>query len=154
MIVDQDTLLFFDASCLIAAAGSPSGGSGFLLSLCARGLLQGVVSQPVLLEAERNIAGKLGIEVLNTFHRLIVLTPMTVVPTPSKSERRSYQAVVGEKDDHVVAASVAAKAAFLLTLDKRLEARVNDANLPIRAISPGEFMKTVLPSHVDYPEVR
>jgi len=154
MIVDQDTLLFFDASCLIAAAGSPSGGSGFLLSLCARGLLQGAVSQPVLLEAERNITAKLGIEVLNTFHRLIVLTPMTVVPTPSKSERRSYQAVAGEKDDHVVAAGVAAEAPFLLTLDKRLEAQVNQADLPIRALSPGEFIKSVLPNHVDYPSVR
>jgi len=44
MTIDQDTVVFFDASCLIAAAGSTSGGSGFLLSLCARGLLQGAVS--------------------------------------------------------------------------------------------------------------
>lgn len=54
MNIDRNTLLFFDASCLIAAAGSPTGGSGFLLALCARGLLRAACSQPVLVEAERN----------------------------------------------------------------------------------------------------
>jgi hypothetical protein len=60
MKIDQNTILFFDATCLIAASGSPDGGSGFLLSLCARQLLRGSISQPVLLEAERNIRLKLG----------------------------------------------------------------------------------------------
>jgi hypothetical protein len=49
--IDRHTLLFLDASPLIAAAGSPAGGPGFLLSLCARGYLKAAVSQPVLLEA-------------------------------------------------------------------------------------------------------
>lgn len=69
MNIDQTTLVFFDASCLIAAAGSPSGGSGFLLSLCRRGLLGAAVSQPVLLEAERNIGKRRGPEELETYHR-------------------------------------------------------------------------------------
>jgi hypothetical protein len=58
------TLLFFDASCLIVA-GSPTGGAGFLLLLCAHRLLRGTVSQVVLLEAERNIAAKLSPQMLN-----------------------------------------------------------------------------------------
>ncbi|MBI2942103.1 MAG: hypothetical protein HYY04_16860 [Chloroflexi bacterium] len=37
MTIDLTTILFFDASCLIAAAGSPTGGSGFLLSLGGAG---------------------------------------------------------------------------------------------------------------------
>ena len=41
MPIDHQTLLFFDASWLIAAAGSPTGGSGFLLARCARHLLRG-----------------------------------------------------------------------------------------------------------------
>ena len=67
MTVDRSTQLFFDASCLIAGVGSQSGGSSFLLSLCAQGLLRGVVSQPVILEAERYIAAKLRANVLNSF---------------------------------------------------------------------------------------
>lgn len=86
MTIDRDTLLFFDASCLIAAAGSPNGGSGFLLSVCSRGFLKAAVSQPVLLEAERNIFENLGNEALHVYHRLIVLTPMMVVPVPSQAE--------------------------------------------------------------------
>lgn len=152
MIVDRDTVLFFDASCLIAAAGSPSGGSGFLLSLCTSGFLKAAVSQAVLWEAERNITGKLPASALATYHRLIVLTPMTVSSVPSRAELQRYRAIVGEKDDHVVAAAVAAKAPFLLTLDKKLEARINQASLPLHAISPDDFIKGVLPQHVDYPE--
>ena len=151
MIVDNTTLLFFDASCLIAAAGSPSGGSGFLLSLCGRDLLQAAVSQPVLLEAERNIAAKLGPVALETYHRLVVVTPMTIVSLPPPAEQRQYRDIAGEKDEHVVAAAIVGEADFLLTLDKKLEERVNAANLPIRALSPGDFIKTVLVQHIEYP---
>lgn len=151
MRVDRNTLLFFDASCLIAAAGSPTGGSSFLLSLCAGGLLKAAVSQSVLLEAERNILAKRGPAVLNTYYRLVMLTPCTVVPLPSKAEQRLHREIVGEKDEHVVAAAIAAKAPFLLTLDKKIAERVNQADLPTTALSPGEFIKTVLPLHADYP---
>ncbi len=151
MIVDSSTLLFFDTSCLIAAVGSPSGGSSLLLSLCARGLLKGAVSQPVLLEAERNITSKLGGEALNVLRRLVVLTPLEVVPVPLERERADYRSVVGDKDDHVLAAAIESGASFLVTLDKRLAERVNEASLTVRAMSPGDFIKTLLPSHVDYP---
>jgi hypothetical protein len=43
MVIDRDTLLFFDASCLLAAAGSSTGGSAFLLSVCIRGFLKAAV---------------------------------------------------------------------------------------------------------------
>lgn len=151
MSIDRNTLLFFDASCLIAAAGSPTGGSSFLLSLCAGGLLKAAVSQSVLLEAERNILAKRGPVVLNAYYRLIMLTPCTVVPLPSKTEQRAYREIAGEKDEHVVAAAIAANAPFLLTLDKKLAERMNNANLPIQALSPGDFIKTALPQHSDYP---
>ena len=59
MTLTRDSLLFFDATCLIAAAGSPSGGSGFLLSVCQSGFLNAFSSRSVLVEAERNITAKL-----------------------------------------------------------------------------------------------
>ena len=62
MTIDRNTLLFFDSSCLIAAPGSPNGGSDFLLLLCARGYLKAAISQPVLLEVQINILSKLGDE--------------------------------------------------------------------------------------------
>ncbi len=59
MSVDRNTIIFFDASCLVAASGSPTGGSGFLLTVCAKGFVKAAVSQQVLLEAQRNVTEQL-----------------------------------------------------------------------------------------------
>ena len=150
MRIDRTTLLFFDASCLMAAARSPSGGSGFLLSLCARGLLQGAVSQPVLLEAERNIAGKMEAVDLAAFHRLLALTPLSLAPLPPSQAMQSLSHIVNPKDVHVVAAAQEVEAPFLITLDRGLAAEVNEADLPMQALTPGDYIKTVLPHHVDF----
>jgi hypothetical protein len=40
---------------------------------------------------------------------------------------------------------------YLLTLDKRLIQRVQQAGLGITALTPGEFIQRVLPSHPDFP---
>ncbi len=154
MSIDADTLVFFDASCLIAAAGSPHGGSGFLLEVCGRGFLQAAVSPQVLVEAERNIRDKFPPAALGIFHAYLVATPMRIVELLPPSGRRSFESVVGEKDEHVLAAAVQYAAPFLLTLDRLLAGRVNAANLAVRALSPGEFITTVLPDHIDYRSIR
>jgi predicted nucleic acid-binding protein len=154
MSIDRGTILFFDASCLVAAAGSPTGGSSFLFSVCTRGFLQAAVSQPVLLEAERNVSEQLRPEALNRYHRLIAATPMKVIPLPPRNQRGQYAEVVGEKDEHVLAAAIEGQAEFLITLDKPLEQRVNQAPVSIRAMSPGEFIKTQLTEHPEFPSMR
>lgn len=96
MSIDADTLVFFDASCLIAAAGSPSGGSGFLLDVCSRGFLQAAVSPQVLVEAERNVRGKLPAAALGLLHSYLAAKPMRIVELlPPSAE--SFETVVGEK---------------------------------------------------------
>ena len=149
-MINRDTLLFFDASCLVAAAGSPSGGSAFLLSYCASGLLRAAVSQPVLLEAERNILRKLGPEVLHAYRRLVLLTPLSVVELPPAAEASWWTGLVNQKDEHVLIAAMEAQAQYLLTLDRGLAEQVNRANLALRALSPGEFIRIVLIHHEDY----
>ncbi len=150
MSINANTVVFFDASCLVAASGSPTGGSGFLLEVCIRHLLQAAVSQPVLLEAERNVLEQLRPEALPNFRRLVAITPWTVTPLPSLRERRRFAQLVGEKDEHVLAGAIESGAEFLLTLDKPLAERVNRSGLPIRAITPGEFITGVLIEHDDY----
>src|SRR5687768_8561181 len=154
MRIDASTILFFDASCLIAAAGSPQGGSGFLLSVCAKGYLQAAVSDPVLVEAERNILENLRPGAIDTYDQLMRHLPGTVVPAPSKREQRRYQAKINDKDVHVVAAAIISQAPFLITLDVNLARQVNQAGLPIQAFTPGEFIRTYLPQHADYPKIR
>jgi predicted nucleic acid-binding protein len=154
MSIDRPTLLFFDASCLIAAAGSPTGGSAFLLSLCTRGLLQGAVSQFVLLEAERNINAKLGQTAATAFHHLLTLTPLTLASVPPQPLQHAVHHGINQKDAHVVAATLAVAAPYLLTLDKRLAVQINHARLSVAALSPGDFIKSILPHHIDFSAIR
>jgi predicted nucleic acid-binding protein len=154
MIIDRTTQIFFDASCLIAAAGSPHGGSGFLLSLCARQFLRGAVSQLVLLEAERNLQAKLGQPVLYQLHHLLQTTPFEVAAVPIVSPLAEWRQSINAKDTHVIAAALTAKVSFLLTLDQRLIAEVNQASLPLQALVPGTFIKDMLPFHAEYPSLR
>jgi predicted nucleic acid-binding protein len=154
MTIDRSTLVFFDSSCLIAAAGSPSGGSGFLLSLCARGFLKAAVSQPVLLEAQSNIQEKLGEEAIKRLQNFLAIVPFSLAALPDETELKRLGKMINKKDVHVVAAALDIRASFLLALDKGLTLEVNKANLEIQAFSPGDFIKTILPSHVDYPSAR
>jgi predicted nucleic acid-binding protein len=118
--IDRNTRLFFDASCLVAATRSPNGGSGFLLSVCRNGFLRGIVSQPVVLEAERNILQAFGEELLLSFDRVMDFTPLAVLPAPSQPALARLRQTINEKDVHVVAAAIQGKAEFLVTLDKPL----------------------------------
>jgi hypothetical protein len=112
MTIDRNTLVFFDSSCLIAAAGSPSGGSGFLLSLCARDFLKAAVSQSVLLEAQRNIQAKLGEGSIRRYFNLLAVVPFALASLPDREELK---------------------------------------RLGIQALSPGDFIKGILPNHANYP---
>ena len=154
MIIDDTTLLFFDASCLIAASGSSTGGSGFLLSLCARSLLRGAISQAVLLEAERNIRTKLSQHALNTYHELLQVVPFTLAPVPHIPAQATWIQMVNAKDIHVVASAMVVKAPYVITLDRGLAGQINRAELSMQALTPGEFIRTVLPNHVNYPSLR
>lgn len=154
MTIDRNTLLFFDSSYLIAAAGSQTGGSGFLLSLCARRSLKAAVSQPVLLEAQRNIKEKLGDEATRRFYTFLTVVPFSLASLPDKTELARLGKLVNKKDVHVVSAALEVHAPFLLALDKGFVLEVNQANLGVQALTPGDFIKSVLPNHLDYPSAR
>lgn len=154
MSIDQNTLLFFDASCLIAAAGSPTGGSGFLLSLCARQLLRGAVSHMVLLEAEHNIHAKMRRAVLGHYHQLLQIVPLTVAPVPALDVDAVWTQQINPKDLHVMLAARAVHADYLLTLDQYLIMEVTQADVALPALTPGDFIRTILPTHDQYPRLR
>jgi hypothetical protein len=153
MVVDNTTRVFFDASSLFVAANAPQGGSAFLLSVCSRGFLQAVVSPDVLLEADRNIAGKGRPGAFRRYRQLIASTPFLVTSAPAEQLVREYVAAFAE-DAHVIAATLASASAFLITLDQRFERRVRVATLMTTALSPRVFLQSVLPDHPDYIEIR
>lgn len=136
----------------MAAAASATGGSRFLLELCARGYYRAAVSQTVLMEAEFNVSRKLPAEALRAFRELLASTPMIVRPVPARRELQLVRGVVSPKDEHVLAAARGSGARYLLTLDRRLALVVNGkVEFAIAALTPGEFIRDELPRHADYP---
>jgi len=99
----------------------------------------------VLLEAQKNIQSKLGDKAIKRLHKLLAIVPFSLAPVPNKEEFARLDKLVNKKDVHVVAAALEIRAPFLLTLDKFFVLEVNKAALRIQAISPGEFIKILLP---------
>jgi predicted nucleic acid-binding protein len=152
MPITSETQVFFDAACLIAAAASASGGSAFVLTVGQRGFLRICSSQSVLIEAERNIRTKLRPTALIALQRLVE-TPLIIVPSVPASLVQHYADSFRE-DSHVVAAALAARADYLLTLDRRLIERVESNRIPIQARTPGDFIQQDLPGHVSFSDIR
>ena len=151
--VDSSTLLFFDASCLIAAAASPNGGAGFLWELCERGFLQGAVSQAVLAETEANLIHKFDAFVLERHRRQLQSGAPVIAPIPRLDVHPRRYPHINPKDEHVVAAAEAIRADFILTLDQPLAREIAlEQGIPARL--PGEFIRNELPQHPFYSRLR
>jgi predicted nucleic acid-binding protein len=121
--------------------------------VCARGYLRAVVSPDVLIEAERNILDKLPADALARYRELVASTPFLVVSASSATAIGRYGQTFLE-DAHVVASALASGSDYLLTLDRRLERRVNQASLSIIALSPKAFLQTVFPEHPEHEQAR
>ena len=148
MAISSKTLIFFDAACLIAAAGSPTGGSAFLLAVCRRGFLRACSSQAVLIEAERNVRSKRPAADQEAL-RLIVTGPgLMLVSLPPSALVEHYQEEFVE-DAHVIAAAIGAGANYLITLDRRLINRVERSTIELVASTPGDFIGHALVTHPD-----
>jgi predicted nucleic acid-binding protein len=146
--IARSTRVFFDASCLIAAAGSPFGGSGYVLLLSRAGLFVPVVSQLVLVETERNIRENLPPAALERYHETLASTPLVLAAAADLERLVACRDIAGEKDAHVLGS--AEGCAYLLTLDKRLAVAVNREPRSVEALAPGEFITRVLPTHDEY----
>jgi predicted nucleic acid-binding protein len=153
MSLDRTTSVFFDAASLFAASHSPTGGSAYVVLVCQFGYLQALVSHAILTETERNLLNKSTAEAFSRYRQLIASTPLQLVSAPAESLVRQYEPTFFE-DAHVVASALGSQAQYLVTLDQRFVERIRQSNLPIIAISPKEFIQTVLPNHPDYELIR
>lgn len=115
------------------------------MEVCRGRRFRAALSSKVLLEARVNIAEKFGeLELLRFYHQLARLEP-EMVPPPSSEGLVRCGPLVGEKDAHVLAAALACDAAYLLTLDRRhlITPAVQSAGLPLRVVTPGDFLGEV-----------
>jgi len=135
--------LFLDASVLIAAAGSPDGGSALLLEICRAKSITVLVTRLVLREAERNVQLKLGEPALLRFYKVIADLDPEVVPIPIDEDLAAASQVIAAKDAHVLAGAQNSGATHLVTLDRKhfLGEDQRKRILPIVACTPSELLR-------------
>jgi len=130
-------LAFIDASVILAALGSKSGGSSQILKLIRKNKLDGITSQAIVEEVSRNTY-KIKI-VESEVSRLISISSLKVIPAPTSEEVEKYLDVTAAKDAHVVASAIKSKANVVITLDKKhlLSKKIKGLGI----LTPGEFLK-------------
>ena len=135
--------VFLDANVYFAGSVSPTGASALILQLALKGRIEVTASRLVLLEAERNLRRKRSPKDLKAFHQFLKHAKLRVIPTPPETAWRRYEGVIHPKDVPVLAAAVASKAAYLITLDRRhfLTKAVTDKVPELTILTPGDFLR-------------
>ena len=134
-----------DASVLVAGSRSLQGGSALSMEVCKGRRFRAALTARILLEARVNIAGKFGESELLRFYQQIAALDPEMVPPPSQERLAECVPLTTEKDAHVLVAAIECGAGHLLTLDRRhlLTPVVLAAELPLGAMTPGDFLKEI-----------
>lgn len=132
-------IAFIDASVILAALGSKSGGSNLILKLIRQKKIIGITSQAVLEEVLRN-AYK--IKVTDREVSCVVSDSLIkVISAPTSAEVEKYISYTAVKDAHVLAAAKKSAAEVVITLDKKhlLSKKIKGLSI----LTPGEFLKNL-----------
>ena len=129
--------VFVDADVLFAGAASPSAHSASLvvLQLAEITLIEAVISEQVLVEAERNLQLKLPAAL--TMFRLLVERCVRVVPAPAPVDLTPYLGLAEPKDLPVLVAALQASCAWLTTFNLR---HYQPGHPALKVVRPGAFV--------------
>jgi len=138
--------VFLDANVYFAGSASPTGGSALILQLILKGRIEATASRLVLREAERNLRRKRPPKDLKAFHQFLKHAKLRVIRTPPETVWKRYDSVIHPKDVPVLAAAVASKAAYLITLDRRhfLTKTVIEKVPELTILTPGDFLRELV----------
>ncbi len=132
--------VYLDASVIIAALLSPTGGSAKLLEFVKLGVVVGVVSQTVIDEVEEH---SLKIKKSHKeIRKFIQENSIIVRERIDKLELESFKDSIEEEDIHVAVGARLTKCDYLVTLDKKhlLKAEVKKMLKPLKVVSPKEVL--------------
>src|SRR3989344_2309259 len=137
---------FFNASVIIAALISPTGGSRLLFEFVKQGKIKGITSQTAVnevLEEDKTSKIKRSKEEREQF---IVKSGLVVRETITILEIEPYKDQVDVEDAHLVAGANLTKCLYLVTLDKKhlLTENIRQKFLPLRIVSPKELLEEIL----------
>ncbi len=132
--------VFVDSDVLFAGAASASehGASLVVLRMAEITLIDAVVSEQVIVEVERNLAGYLP-AALPTFRQLISRC-LRIVPGPTDAELELCRDLADPKDAPILAAAVREACPWLVTFNLR---HFQPGHPSITVLRPGEFVQHV-----------
>jgi predicted nucleic acid-binding protein len=99
---------------LLAAAASTRGASHLIVKLSEFTLIEGVISEAVQIEVERNLRAKLPIA-LPAYRALVQSAKLRVVPWPAPEQLAAYRGQADPKDIAHLAAACLAGCHYLVT---------------------------------------
>lgn len=136
--------IYFDASVIIAAILSKTGGSAKLLQFARLGVIAAVTSQTAAEEVEGH-ALKID-KTLTEIRQFIKDNKIVVREKISKTEEEPYLGLVEEDDIHIVVGAKSTKCDFLITLDKKhlLKKEVKKLLKPLKVVSPKEYLEKLV----------
>jgi putative PIN family toxin of toxin-antitoxin system len=138
--------VFFDASVLIAALLSPTGGSALLLSFIKAGRLVGVTSQTVIEEVLEEDKPKKLHKTSAEIEQFIATSGLVVRETVALQEIEPYQHLIDPEDAHLIAGAVLTNCSHLVSLDKKhvLIDAVRTRFLPLKIVSPKDMLEELV----------
>ena len=110
--------LFLDTSALLAALASPTGAGNMILAFAEAQLITLVVSEQVLVEAERNLQAKLP-SAIPEYRRFLTTCPLERVSTPSAADVAIAKEIIHPKDAPILMAAMNAQVDYLVTLNRK-----------------------------------
>lgn len=156
MPINRQTTLFFDASVLVAAAYSPTGGSALLLRACRVGGFRAQLSFAILWESIKALSGA-SQEVSRRLWYWLGEIAWEFLPVPAAETLEQYRQYIASDDVHVLAAAVEGGSQYLLTLDRRHILAAADAakaaGFAVSIMRPGDFIQQLYPTHEEYPSL-
>jgi hypothetical protein len=132
--------VFVDADVLFAGSAAPSehGASLVVLRMAEITLIEALVSQQVIDEAERNLAHKLP-DALPAF-RLLVSRCLRLVPDPGPPDVAACDGLADPKDVPILAAAVLHRCPWLVTFNGR---HFQPGHPAVTVLTPGQLVLRV-----------
>ena len=133
--------VFLDTSALLAGLASSTGGSSVILTLAEAQLLTLVVSEQVLVEAERDLQEKLP-KAVPEYRRLLTACSLEKVPDPSPADFAVAKEIIHPKDASILWAAKNAQVDYLVTLNRKhfLDDPEISRRSGLRIGAPGHFL--------------
>ena len=141
--------VFLDANIFFAAAGSPKGGSAFVLDLAKQKKVQAATVAHALVEAERNIQKKLGKKVLDRHYENLLEAKPSIqnIDNVPMGMATALEKLLVKKDVPILLGAMISRSDFLVTLDRKDfldNKKLKDADLSFQMVTPGDFLQAYL----------